>query len=65
MSNRGLKKQVNPLVAAVLILAVLIARAGGGRVEQRSAVAGLVGFGLIVVSYLLVRATAGVSDLFL
>jgi ABC-type transport system involved in cytochrome c biogenesis permease subunit len=48
-----------------VILAVLIARAGGGRVEQRSAVAGLVGFGLIVVSYLLVRATAGVSDLFL
>jgi ABC-type uncharacterized transport system permease subunit len=48
-----------------VILAVLIARAGGGRVEQRSALAGLVGFGLIVLSYLLVRAAAGPSDLFL
>jgi ABC-type uncharacterized transport system permease subunit len=45
--------------------AVLIARIGGGRVEQRSAVAGLVGFGLIVLSYLLVRAGTGASDLFL
>jgi ABC-type uncharacterized transport system permease subunit len=48
-----------------VVLSVLIARAGGGRVEQRSAVAGVVGFGLIVASYLLLRVTMGGSELFL
>jgi ABC-type transport system involved in cytochrome c biogenesis permease subunit len=48
-----------------VILAVLFARSGGGRVEQRSAMAGLVGFGLIVVSYVVARAAAGASLLFL
>jgi hypothetical protein len=57
----GLDAQLPPDV----VLSVLIARAGGGRVEQRSAVAGLVGFGLIVASYLLLRVTMGGSELFL
>jgi HemX protein len=48
-----------------VILGVLFARSGGGRVEQRSAVAGLVGFVLIVVSYVVIRVAAGASGLFL
>jgi ABC-type uncharacterized transport system permease subunit len=48
-----------------VILGVLFARSGGGRVEQRSAVAGLVGFALIVVSYVVIRVAAGASGLFL
>ena len=48
-----------------VILGVLFARSGGGRVEQRSAVAGLVGFVLIVVSYVVIRVAAGATGLFL
>jgi HemX protein len=48
-----------------VILCVLFARSGGGRVEQRSAMSGLVGFALIVVSYVVIRVAAGATGLFL
>jgi ABC-type uncharacterized transport system permease subunit len=47
------------------ILGVLVARSGGGRVEQRAALAGLVGFALIVISYVVIRVAAGATGLFL
>ena len=47
------------------ILGVLLARSGGGRVEQRSAMAGLVGFALIVASYVVIRVASGATGLFL
>jgi hypothetical protein len=46
-------------------LRVLAARAGDGRVEQRAALAGVVGFGLIAASYVLIRVAAGGGGLFL
>ena len=49
----------------VVILGVLAARAGGGRVEQRAALAGVVGFALIAASYVLIRVAAGGGGLFL
>jgi ABC-type uncharacterized transport system permease subunit len=42
----------------VVMLSVLLVRLGGGRVERRSALAGVVGFGLIVVSFVLIRLSA-------
>jgi HemX protein len=48
-----------------VILGALFARSGGGRVEQRSAMAGLVGFVLIVVSYVVIRVAVGATGLFL
>lgn len=42
-----------------VILAAVLARRGGGGAERRGAVASVVGFLLIVASYVLVRAAAG------
>jgi len=48
-----------------VILAVLVVRARSASAERRSAVASLVGFGLIAASYLVLRATASTGALFL
>ncbi|HZD06216.1 MAG TPA: cytochrome c biogenesis protein CcsA, partial [Longimicrobiales bacterium] len=47
-----------------VILAAVLARRGGGGTERRGAVASVVGFLLIVASYVLIRSAAG-SGLFL
>jgi ABC-type uncharacterized transport system permease subunit len=64
-SLAGGRDAVWAIFSWAVILGVLFARSGGGRVEQRSAVAGLVGFALIVVSYVVIRLPAGASGLFL
>lgn len=42
-----------------VVLSVLAARVGGGRVERRAALAGVVGFALIALSFVVIRALAG------
>ena len=49
----------------VVVLAVIAARLGGGRVERRGAWASVLGFALIVASYLAVRLGAGTGGFFL
>lgn len=48
-----------------VILLVLASRSGGGRVERRAALANVVGFVLIVASYLVIRFSAGPGGFFL
>jgi ABC-type uncharacterized transport system permease subunit len=61
----NLQQTVWAILSWAVILCVLFARSGGGRVEQRSAMAGLVGFGVIVVSYVVIRVAVGPTGLFL
>jgi ABC-type uncharacterized transport system permease subunit len=49
----------------IVVLGVVGARWGGGRVERRGAWASVLGFGLIVASYLAIRLGAGAGGFFL
>ena len=48
-----------------VVLGVLVTRLGGGRAERRTALASVVGFVLIVASYVVIRVAAGGGGLFL
>jgi ABC-type uncharacterized transport system permease subunit len=70
VENRGSLEMSDPKVVwAVLswlvFVGVLLARAGGGRNDYRGAVAAVVGFGVVVSTYLVLRITVGATGVFL
>ncbi|TVR66688.1 MAG: hypothetical protein EA422_01420 [Gemmatimonadales bacterium] len=48
-----------------VFLGILVARGGGGRNDYRGAVASVVGFGVVIGTYLILRVTIGGTGLFL
>lgn len=70
VQNRGSLEINDPKVIwAVLIwvvfLGIFVARRGRGRNEYRSALAAVIGFGIVIGTYLVLRITAGGTGLFL
>jgi hypothetical protein len=49
----------------MVFLGIFAARRGKGRSEYRSALAAVIGFGIVIGTYLALRITAGGSGLFL
>jgi ABC-type uncharacterized transport system permease subunit len=69
-ANRGSLEMRDPKVAWALLswlifVAILIARRGSGRTDYRGALAAVVGFGIVISSYLVLRLTAGGNGFFL
>lgn len=70
VQNRGSLEFSDPkivwaLLSWVIFIGIVVARRGRGRREYRGAVASVVGFGVVIGSYLVLRLTAGGNGLFL
>lgn len=70
VENRGSLEMADPKVlwavlSWLIFLGILITRAGGGRSDYRGAVAAVVGFGVVICTYLVLRITVGGTGLFL